>query len=158
MPRRRRKQEHRWPECNMSVEKQWLMFSPVRVTTLQGKPDQLWFCTDVHLQGTLEKLERVQIESSRPEWCISSMIYSRDTPFWLETLGMGFSENYLMLKLKLQHPFVSSIYTLSGVECRSMMLINLIMLTVVSKWTISETTNINWLWDTLSIIIVKNIL
>ena len=28
------------------------------------------------------------IEGSRPEWCISSMIYSRDTPFCLETLDM----------------------------------------------------------------------
>ena len=27
-----------------------------------------------------------KIEGSRPEWCISSMIYSRDTPFWSETL------------------------------------------------------------------------
>ena len=27
-------------------------------------------------------------EGSRPEWCISSMIYSRDTPFWLETLDL----------------------------------------------------------------------
>ena len=26
------------------------------------------------------------IESSRPEWCISSMIYSRDTRFWSETI------------------------------------------------------------------------
>ena len=26
------------------------------------------------------------IESSQPEWCISSMIYSRDTPFWPGTL------------------------------------------------------------------------
>ena len=25
-------------------------------------------------------------EGSRPEWCISSMIYGRDTPFWLDTL------------------------------------------------------------------------
>ena len=30
----------------------------------------------------------VNIEGSRPEWCISSMIYSGDTPFWLETLDM----------------------------------------------------------------------
>ena len=28
------------------------------------------------------------IEGSRPEWCITSMIYSGDTPFWLETLDM----------------------------------------------------------------------
>ena len=27
-----------------------------------------------------------QIEGSQPEWCISSMIYSGDTPFWSETL------------------------------------------------------------------------
>ena len=28
----------------------------------------------------------VNIEGSRPEWCISSMMYSRDTPFWSKTL------------------------------------------------------------------------
>ena len=28
------------------------------------------------------------IEGSRPEWCVSSMIYSRDTPFWLGTLNI----------------------------------------------------------------------
>ena len=27
-----------------------------------------------------------KIEGSRPEWCISSMVYSGNTPFWLETL------------------------------------------------------------------------
>ena len=27
-----------------------------------------------------------KIKGSWPEWCISSMIYSRDTPFWSETL------------------------------------------------------------------------
>ena len=27
-------------------------------------------------------------EGSRPEWCISSMIYSRDTPFWPGTLDL----------------------------------------------------------------------
>ena len=30
-----------------------------------------------------------QIEGSRPEWCIPSMIYSRDTPFWSGTLEMA---------------------------------------------------------------------
>ena len=28
------------------------------------------------------KTSRFDSEGSRPEWCISSMIYSRDTPFW----------------------------------------------------------------------------
>ena len=32
------------------------------------------------------QLNLQNIEGSRPEWCISSMIYSRDTPFWLETV------------------------------------------------------------------------
>ena len=31
---------------------------------------------------------KAYIEGSRPEWCISSMTYSGDTPFWLETLDM----------------------------------------------------------------------
>ena len=30
----------------------------------------------------------LHIEGSRPEWCSSSMIYSRDTPFWSGTLDM----------------------------------------------------------------------
>ena len=36
----------------------------------------------------------VHLEGSRPEWCISSMIYSKDIPFWSETLNLlekGFS-------------------------------------------------------------------
>ena len=31
----------------------------------------------------------LHIEGSRPEWYISSMIYSRDTPFWSETLTIS---------------------------------------------------------------------
>ena len=31
---------------------------------------------------------QMNIEGSWPEWCISSMIYSRDTPFWSETLDI----------------------------------------------------------------------
>ena len=34
----------------------------------------------VHVHG------HYQTEGSRPEWCISSMTYSRDAAFWLETL------------------------------------------------------------------------
>ena len=30
------------------------------------------------------------IEGFRPKWCISTMIYSRDTPFWSEILDTGF--------------------------------------------------------------------
>ena len=30
----------------------------------------------------------ITLEGSRPEWCISGMIYSRDTPFWSETFDI----------------------------------------------------------------------
>ena len=30
----------------------------------------------------------MSFRGSRPEWCISSMIYGRDIPFWLETLDL----------------------------------------------------------------------
>ena len=33
-------------------------------------------------------VSHINIEGSRPEWCISSMIYGRDTPFWSGTLDM----------------------------------------------------------------------
>ena len=39
-------------------------------------------------------------QGSRPEWRISSMIYSRDTPFWSETLKI-LQENSLSLSLSL---------------------------------------------------------
>ena len=35
------------------------------------------------------------IKGSRPEWCISSLIYSKDTPFWLETLDMQLNRHIL---------------------------------------------------------------
>ena len=39
--------------------------------------------------GNPKAIETVAyIEDFRPEWCISSMIFSRDTPFWLETLDI----------------------------------------------------------------------
>ena len=30
-----------------------------------------------------------KFEGSRPEWCISSMMYSKNIPFWSETLGIN---------------------------------------------------------------------
>ena len=30
-------------------------------------------------------------EGSRPEWCVSSMTYSIDTPFWLATLDTKYN-------------------------------------------------------------------
>ena len=34
------------------------------------------------------ELGLLHIEGFQPEWCISSMMYSRDTPFWSETLDI----------------------------------------------------------------------
>ena len=36
----------------------------------------------------LQYKDHLHIKGSRPEWCISSMIHSRDIPFWSETLDM----------------------------------------------------------------------
>ena len=49
-------------------------------------------CTGVyshaHLHTHTHTLIKKKCEGSRPEWCISSMLYSRDTPLWSETLNM----------------------------------------------------------------------
>ena len=34
------------------------------------------------------QIENLHIVGSRPEWCISSMIYRIDTPFWSEILNI----------------------------------------------------------------------
>ena len=38
---------------------------------------------------------------TRPEWCISSMIYSRDTPFWSETLDIVHFYYYLLYPTRM---------------------------------------------------------
>ena len=50
--------------------------------------ERLWEALDLmKREREIEVLEEAYIEGSKPEWCISSMIYrSRDAPFWLETL------------------------------------------------------------------------
>ena len=47
---------------------------------------QCWSFCNVRLKK--QPNSHHHIESSRPEWCISSMIYGGDTPFWSETLNM----------------------------------------------------------------------
>ena len=44
----------------------------------------LSFCTHTSQHTELN-------QGSRPKWCILSMIYSRDTPFWSEALGNKFA-------------------------------------------------------------------
>ena len=39
-------------------------------------------------QISLQHFNKPQLKGSQPEWCISSMINSRDTPFWSGTLEM----------------------------------------------------------------------
>ena len=43
------------------------------------------------------------IKGSRPEWCISSMIYSRDTPFWLETLDDNYVNHFSHRNVRLSN-------------------------------------------------------
>ena len=56
------------------------------------------------------------IEGSRPEWCISSMIYSRDTPFWSGTLDMLLLKYSTRLTMSKFYT-VSLMYLLQKVYC-----------------------------------------
>ena len=51
-----------------------------------------WICqsagTPTFAKSEVASLCGTHIKGSRPEWCISNMIYSRDTPFWTETLDI----------------------------------------------------------------------
>ena len=50
--------------------------------------NQLWQQQQKTVISLYSIVVTVYFEGSRPEWCISSMIYSGDTPFWLETLDL----------------------------------------------------------------------
>ena len=52
------------------------------------KKDKNFDCSVMVSEILTEKLLGLNIEGFRSEWCISSMIYSRDTPFWLGTLDI----------------------------------------------------------------------
>ena len=49
--------------------------------------DQILSCVSVKYLFDRKKMMLGHDEGSRPEWCISSMLYSRDTPFWSGTLN-----------------------------------------------------------------------
>ena len=54
------------------------------------------------------------IEGFQPEWCISTMIYCQDTPFWSETLNM---QHYsTMLKSATITPKLSSFFCTTAVQ------------------------------------------
>ena len=69
-----------------------------RETSTEGKREWRWergwaVLASVNASGPVWAWQHTRplgdkgnIEGSRPEWCISSMIYSRDTPFWSGTL------------------------------------------------------------------------
>ena len=50
------------------------------------------------------------IEGSRPEWCISSMIYSGDTPFWSETLDIDWKVLSVSLSWALSNFLLRSFF------------------------------------------------
>ena len=55
-----------------------------------------------------QSVRYLYFEGSWPEWCISSMIYSRDIPFWLETLDITSSKPVL---LSQGEPYVRPLVT-----------------------------------------------
>ena len=73
-------------------------------TPLAWRPDCPWFSCSFKKNSYIFTLNKKNIknlslnnkkyshvphiEGSWSEWCITSMIYSRDTPFWLETLDV----------------------------------------------------------------------
>ena len=57
-----------------------------------------------HLHQHVRTLHPYQIKAPRREWCISSMIYSRDTPFWSGTLEMYVSQSSDALCQQHSHP------------------------------------------------------
>ena len=79
------------------VTKRWPMvmfFYSIDLSTIASRviwqkrfPEDKLSHPDMRLQFIIKVAEQLcleQIKGSRPEWCISSMIYSRDTPFWSE--------------------------------------------------------------------------
>ena len=57
-----------------------------------GNIFELFFSLRIINGEVMSSILWFHIEGSRPEWCISSMIYSRDTPFCSETLDMWLCE------------------------------------------------------------------
>ena len=57
------------------------MFDPVA-------KQHMWLLASQLTNMVVGSIPWFNVEGSRPEWCISSMIYSGDTPFWSETLDM----------------------------------------------------------------------
>ena len=57
---------------------------------------------NINLSLDLILILTTKFEGSRPEWCVSNIIYSRDRPFWLETLNMWWDANATTLNVKTQ--------------------------------------------------------
>ena len=93
------------------MDAHWVLQHIVGVQT----PHPLQYTTQVQYMALSRKFE-----GSQPEWCISSMIYSRDTPFWSGTLKIhSFSVNSLLPDVtsenfQLQNFFFSKDYTENG--------------------------------------------
>ena len=54
-------------------------------------------------------LEHDNIKGSRPEWCISSMICSGDTPFWWKTLDICLGMQTCTVPVQIHGSFSSSL-------------------------------------------------
>ena len=66
--------------------------------------------------------QKKHIEGSRPEWCISSMIYSRDTPFWSRNPWYVthmdqkplWSRAFIVLQWHMHYPSLCAVWTLEA--------------------------------------------
>ena len=71
-----------------------------------------WNCTNVGMVNkdhfwplkSCSLITMEHIEGFRPEWCISRMIYSRDTPFWSENPWYPSSLTHLLKYLDIFYP------------------------------------------------------
>ena len=59
----------------------------------------VFVCMQMYMSTVCERICACMLRV--PEWCISSMIYSRDTPFWSETLDM-----YVDVRVQVSHKLI----------------------------------------------------
>ena len=80
-----------WKDPDIHVLDWWMPAKKTTHTPSMHHPQRRNVTTS--MVGLNKTKKQSHIKGSQPEWCISSMIYSRDTPFWSGTLDMEISQN-----------------------------------------------------------------
>ena len=63
----------------------WLTYT---ATENSSNDDNICNMKRKNQNSSFQNNQMLVFEDSQPEWCVSSMSYSRDTPFWSETLEL----------------------------------------------------------------------